>query len=204
MSRRYDLSIDNIYAGNSPHANLLSTKMQLLSGADTSLQLSLPHNCITGSLDLHIAEWIWKKAGRILSQSTTIFPAPSRDSKIRTFSIMSERGSIPHFVQVNTNFKATCTCTNFKPKQIFSHSVAVTEKEGVLDKFVTWYKGQKIKGGLSSAATINIDTRASGRKQGPKRQRKTRENVDFVLPMSSSFLDMATTSVTSSLTSVAT
>ena len=51
---------------------------------------------------------------------------------------------------------------------------------------------------------INIDTRASGQKQGPKKQRKTRENVDFVLPMSSSFLDMATTSVTSSLTSVAT
>ena len=51
---------------------------------------------------------------------------------------------------------------------------------------------------------ININTRASGQKQGPKKQRKTRENVDFVLPMSSSFLDMATTSVTSSLTSVAT
>lgn len=118
MSRRYDLSIDNIYAGNSPHANLLSTKTQLLSGADTSLQLLLPHNCITGSLDLHIPEWIWKKAGRILPQSNTIFPAPLRDSKIRTFSIMSERGSIPHFVQVNTNLKATCKCTNFKPKQI--------------------------------------------------------------------------------------
>ena len=118
MSRRYDLSIDNIYAGNSPHANLLSTKTQLLSGADTSLQLLLPHNCITGSLDLHIPEWIWKKAGRILPQSNTIFPAPLRESKIRTFSIMSERGSIPHFVQVNTNLKATCTCTNFKPKQI--------------------------------------------------------------------------------------
>ena len=116
---------------------------------------------------------------------------------------MSEAGSIPHFFQVYANFKATCTCRNFKPKQICSHSVAVTEKEGVLDKFVTWYKGQKIKGGLSSAATINIDTRASGRKQGPKRQRKTRENVDFSLLMSSSFRDMKTTSATSSSTSSA-
>lgn len=49
-------------------------------------------------------------------------------------------------------------------------------------------------------ATINIDTRASGRKQGPKRERKTRENVDLVLPISS-FLDIETTSVTSSSTS---
>ena len=42
VQKIYDLSIDDIYAGNSHHANLLSTKSQLLSGADTSLQLSLP------------------------------------------------------------------------------------------------------------------------------------------------------------------
>ncbi|CAH3167975.1 unnamed protein product [Pocillopora meandrina] len=189
MSRRYNLSIDNIYAGNSPHANLLSTKTQLLSGADTSLQLLLPHNCITGSLDLHIPEWIWKKAGRILPQSNTIFPAPLRDSKIRTFSIMSERGSIPHFVQPPVH------------AQISNQNKYV---EGALDKFMTWFKGQRIKGGLSSVVAINIDTRASGQKQGPKKQRKTRENIDFVPTMSSSFLDMATTSATSSLTSFAT
>ena len=55
-------------------------------------------------------------------------------------------------------------------------------------------------------ATINVDTRASGRKQGPKRQRKAKENVDFVLPMPSSFLGMETTSsdATSSSTSSAT
>ena len=69
---------------------------------------------------------------------------------------------------------------------------------------MTWFKGQRIKGGLSSVVAINIDTRASGQKQGPKKQRKTRENIDFVPPMSSSFLDMATTSATSSLTSFAT
>lgn len=144
----------------------------------------------------HIAEWIWKKAGRILSQLNTIYPVPSRDSKIRTSSVMSQKGSIPHFVQVCANSKVTFTCRNFKQKQICSHSVAVTEKEGALDKFITWYKRQKIKGGLVSVATINIDTRASGRKQGPKRQRKARENVDFVLPMPSSFLDRETTYAT--------
>ena len=54
VQKIYDLFIDDIY--DSHQANLLSTKTQLLSGEDKSLQLSLPHNCITGSLDLHIAE----------------------------------------------------------------------------------------------------------------------------------------------------
>ena len=143
---------------------------------------------ITGSLDLHIAEWIWKKSARLLSQPNAVLPAPSKEVKIKTFSVMSESGNVPHCVQFYANFKATCTCRNFKPKQICSHTVAVTEKEGALDKFVTWYKGQNIKGGLSSVATINVDTRASGRKQGPKRQRKPKEKLDFVLPMPSSFL----------------
>ena len=198
VQKMYDLSIDDIYAGNSRQVNLFSTKSQLFSGADTSFQLSLPHTCVTGSLDLHIAEWIWKKAGRLLSQPKSVLPAPLKDAKIQAFSVISESGKVPHCVQIYANFKAACTCRNFKPKQICSHTVAVTEKEGALDKFVTWYKGQNIKGGLSSVATINVDTRASGRKQGPKRQRKTKENVDFVLPIPSTFLGIESITTKSS------
>ena len=44
----------------------------------------------------------------------------------------------------------------------FAHTVAVTKKEGVLENFVKWYKGQNIKGGLSSVATSNVNTRESG------------------------------------------
>ena len=195
VKKMYDLSVDDIYAGTSQQANLFSTKTQLLSGADTSLQLSLSHNCLTGSLDLHIAAWMWKKAGRIIAQPNAIFPAPSKDTKIQSFSVVSESGNIPNYVQIYPNFTATCTCRNFKPKQICSHTIAVTEKEGTLNKFVAWYKQQRIKSGLSSVATLDVDKRASGRKQGPKRQRKPKENVDIVLPMPSSFLrvEMVTT-----------
>ena len=49
----------------------------------------------------------------------------------------------------------------------------VTEKEGPLEEFVKWYKGQNIKGGLSSVAAINVNTRAPGQKQGAKCQRNT-------------------------------
>ena len=65
------------------------------------------------------------------------------------------------------------TRRNFKPKHTCSHAVAVTEKDGALEEFVKWYKGQNIKGGLSSVAAINVNTRAPGRKQGAKCQRNT-------------------------------
>ena len=199
VQRIYALSIDDFYAGNSHQASLYSTKTRLL----TSVQLSLPHDCIAGSLDLHIAEFMWKKASRIISQPNSICPAPSKDGKTQTFSVVSETGNVPHCVQIYQNFKATCICRNFKPKHICSHTVffcislfyficshtvAVTEKEGSLENFVTWYKGQNIKGGLASVVTINVNTRESGQKQGAKRQRKTKENVEFVLPMPSLFL----------------
>ena len=85
-----DLSIVDIYAGNSQEANLSSTKTQLLSGADTSLELSLSFSCLTGSLDVCIAKWMWKKAGRIISQPNAIFPAPSKDTKMQSFSVVTE------------------------------------------------------------------------------------------------------------------
>ena len=197
VQRIYALSIEDFYAGNSHQASLYSTKTPLL----TSVQLSLPHDYVT-SLDLHIAEFMGKKASRIVSQPNSICPAPSKDGKIQTFSVISETGNVPHCVQIYQNFKATCTCRNFKPKHICSHTVAITEKEGVLENFVKWYKGQNIKGGLSSVATINVNNRESGRMQGAKRQRKTKENTD--LPMPSSFLGIERNAATNAGTPIST
>ena len=114
---------------------------------------------------------------------TKLLSAQHHQRKDTDIFCVSETGNVPHCVQIYQNFKATCTCRNFKPKHICSHTVAVTEKEGVLGNFVKWYKGQNIKGGLSSVATVNVNTRESGRKQGAKRQRKTKESAEFVLPM---------------------
>ena len=200
VQKMYALSIDDFYAGNSHQASLYSTKTPLL----TSVQLSLPHDCVARSLDLHIAEFMWNKAGRVISQPNSICPAPSKDGKILTFSVISETGNVPRFVQIYQNFKATCTCRNFKAKHICSHTVAVTEKEGALENFVKWYKGQNITGGLSSVATINVDTKQSGRKQGAKRQRKTKENVEFILPVPSSLLDIERSATSNSGTPIST
>ena len=163
---------------------------------------------------------MWKKAGKIISQPNSIFPAPSKDGKIQTFSMISETGNIPHCVQIYQSFKATCTFTNFKPRHICSHTVAVTEKEGAFEEFVKWYKGQNIKGGLSSAAAINVNTRAPGRMQGAKCQRNTiyisislafstfsfvtKENVEFVLPIPSSSLGIETNARTNLGTPIST
>lgn len=99
---------------------------------------------------------MWKKISRIISKNNAIdiLPASSpKDAKIQEFSVLFKSWNVPHCVLKHLNFKATYTCRNFKPKQIRSHTVAVTEKEGVLNQFINWYKGKKIKGGLSSVAT---------------------------------------------------
>lgn len=86
VQRIYALSIEDFCAGNSHQASLYSSKTPLL----TSVQLSLPHDCIAGSLDLHIAEFMWKKAGRIISQPNSYLPSTIK-GRIQTFSVFPKR-----------------------------------------------------------------------------------------------------------------
>ena len=74
VQKIYALSSDDFYAGNSHQASLYATRTPLI----TAVQLSLPHDCFVGNLDLHIAEFIWKKASRLISQPNSICPAPSK------------------------------------------------------------------------------------------------------------------------------
>ena len=87
------------------------------SYSGTLNELSLPPSALKDALDIHIAQHIWHKAARSLSLKDAIFPALSRDPSIRAFSVLSESGDTPNFVQIASNAKITCTCKHYKPKK---------------------------------------------------------------------------------------
>ena len=142
----YSLSIEDMYvpSANQSQGRMFSARCSTIVHLPTKNDLSLPASSIQDQLDLHIANQIWEKAGRLLSREDTILPAPSRDNSLKAFSVLSEFGEAPNFIQVSSNGKITCTCKNFKPKKICSHVVSVAGKQNSLNGFVKWYLKQKI------------------------------------------------------------
>ena len=121
MATVYVLSMEDLYEiGDTPSQGRVysvrccNTKA---SYSGTLSELSLPPSALKDALDIHIAQHIWHKAARILSLNYAIFPAPSRDQSIRAFSVLSESGDTPNFVQIASSTKITCTCKHYKPKK---------------------------------------------------------------------------------------
>lgn len=83
----------------------------------TQNELSIPASAVKETLDLHIAQQIWHKAARLLAQKNAILPVPSRDTSVKAFSVLSEFGDAPNFVQIASSGKITCTCKNYKSKK---------------------------------------------------------------------------------------
>ena len=102
-------------------------------------ELSVPASAVRDTSDIHIAEQIWQKAVRLLSQKDAILPAPSRDTAVKAFSVLSEFGDAPNFVQIASSAKVTCTCKNYKAKKICSHVVSVAETQHSLKDFFAWH-----------------------------------------------------------------
>ena len=86
--------------------------------------------------------------------------------------MLSESTNIPNYVQVYSTAKVTCTCKQFPPKKICSHSVAVAEKENVLKKFVDWLLKTNCSSNVSLTATMNLNTSRSGRKGGISKRKR--------------------------------
>lgn len=162
------------------------------------LSLSLPASAVEG-LDFHIAQQIWKKASRLLAKKDAIFPAPSKDTSVMSFSVISETSDTPNFVQLASNGKITCTCKNYRPKKVCSHAIAVAEKENRLNDFVSWYRKQKVPNNLTAVASLNVNVKASGRKKSaPRRHRQARLDVQIVDPLAltSAWVTSTATSIT--------
>ena len=178
----YALSIENMYvpSANQSQGRMFSARCSTVVHLPTKNYLSLPASSVQDQLDLHIVNQIWEKAGRLLSRKDTILPAPSRDNSLKAFSVLSEFGDAPNFVQVSSNGKITCTRKNFKPKKICSHDVSVAEKQNNLNGFVKWYLKQKIPNNLTTVAMLDVNVKASGRKpSAPRRRRQAKTDVQI-------------------------
>lgn len=165
----YALSMEDLYetSDTQSQGRVYSVRCCNTKAIDpgTQNELSVPASALKDRLDIHIAQQIWHKAARILSQKDAIFPAPSRDPSIRAFSVLSDSIDTPNFVQMASSAKMTCTCKHFKPKKICSHVVSVAHNQNRLKDFVSWYLKQKIPNSLTAVASLNVNVKASGRKQ---------------------------------------
>ena len=56
---------------------MFSARCSTVVHLPTKNDLSLPASSVQDRLDLHIANQIWEKAGRLLSREDTILPAPN-------------------------------------------------------------------------------------------------------------------------------
>ena len=108
---------------------------------------------------------------------------PIKGPQYEVFCVQSQtdKSPIPYFVQMYccskchtscSHVKVTCTCKMYRPNSICSHALVVAEKCGDLDSFLKWRVSQDKSYNFSSLATVNINTKSSGRKGN--RQRRDR------------------------------
>ena len=136
---------------------------------------------------------------RLLTKKDAIFPAPSKDTSVMSFSVISETGDTPNFVQLASSGKITCTCNNYRPKKVCSHAIALAGSENRLNDFVSWCMKQKVPNNLTAVASLNVNVKASGRKKSaPQRHRQPRVNFQVVDPLA--FTSAQVTSTDTSIT----
>jgi hypothetical protein len=178
----YSKSMEELYAAEN-NASIYAEKSDRHRERGTEKQgLSVESSLLLKLFDDYFLQCVWKKAKRLVSKPENILQAPSKDPQIKAFSAVSESSNIPNYVQVHSTAKVTCTCKLFPPKKICAHSVAVAEKEGILQQFVDWLVKTNCSSNVSLVATMNLNASRSGRKGGiSKRKRHAPEPVTAVI-----------------------
>ena len=167
-----------MYAANPKHCVLSSRSDVQLPTLSTSPECS----GLASIIPLPVLKGIWRKAELLLSVfENNVSSAPSQVPNTKMFCVRSqtEKSPIPYFVQVHccstcqiscSQVKVTCTCKMYKPNSICSHAVVVAEKSGDLDSLLKWRASQAKSYNFTSFATVDINTKSSGKKGN--RQRK--------------------------------
>ena len=116
-------------------------------------------------LDDVILRNIWEKAAKIVSSPGAVQCAPFFPGKqaedCDTFLVISESSSENfHTVKCSSSVSGVvkCSCPGFKSLGVCSHAVAVAEKQGLLSKYLNFYKQSKV---------LNITTINMAGKQDP-------------------------------------
>ena len=105
-------------------------------------------------------------------------PAPKEFNSIplaqTTFLVHSKSSRDPHKVIVSKNGKVQCdkACVNWCTYKLCSHSLAVAEKNGLLNALLTLFKSSKHSPNVTGLVNINMPSNA-GEKRGTRKRKGT-------------------------------
>ena len=136
-------------------------------------------------IDGSILKSIWSKASELVHKDGFITKIPGdHDGKGRM--VASSSSSVPHMVtsgkKSNFNFVCDKSCPRYAAYGFCSHTIAVAEVNGSLDKFIEQLKKGKHKANLSSLAYHGLPAGAGekGGKPKPKRRRlSAKDKIDL-------------------------
>jgi hypothetical protein len=125
------------------------------------LSVDLPGANIS-SIPAATLQAIVKNSEDLLSREGAIIPAPGNN---KAYMVESQTSSKPHFVEMKKNGMVVCDgCPSFAAAKLCAHSVAASEKAGVLEKFLSWF----MKNGPSSMNLTSFITYDSSKDTGKK------------------------------------
>ena len=125
---------------------------------------------------------IWTKAEEYLNTCGSISLLPS-DSQTtlgpKRFAVHSKSNpDCPNVVKLFADGSMECPCPMFKSSSnICSHSVAVAEKDNVLEIYLDWVRASQSECNLYNLSTKNVNVRAAGKKGGKERRNQTKSRT---------------------------
>lgn len=150
-------------------AEVMQGEKSTIVNVTSSEPLSVSWTILQTRLDDVVLRNIWEKAGKIVTSPGAIQPAPffpSKQTADNTFLVVSKTNCDNfHTVKCNGsgNTVVKCSCPGFKSLAICSHALALSEKEGLLTKYVDAF---------NSGASLNVTSINMAGKQDPNVGRK--------------------------------
>ena len=163
-----------------PSARRLCGTISLSVSPETSEIISVPFPILCQ---------IFQKADDLHKDDTRIWKLPGQTAAAVTWMAASTHNpESPHTVKTWTNGRVECDrkCVQWCTHGLCSHSIAVAEKAGILQKFMRWFNGKRRQPKLTALADVNMPS-SSGQKGSAKRATQRRRgpaNAKKVQPTS--------------------
>ena len=149
---------------------------------ENQVELSVaPENSQILSVPFAVLKELFSGARHLLTCQNGLAKSPSTTSeasgpnKVDLWFVASEDSSKPHSVQAADSGRITCDerCVRWARHNICSHSVAVAEKNGMLPKYLQWFRNRRKTGTLTKMAEVRTP-KCSGQKNKATQRRKGR------------------------------
>ena len=169
-------------------AEVMQGERSTVVNLTSSGPLSASWEYLQSPLDDVVLSNIWEKAVNIVTSPGAIQPAPffpSKQTAENTFLVVSESGcenfqTVKCNGSINTVVK--CSCPGFKSLGICSHAVAVSEKQGVLTKYLDVFNRRTSLNITSINVAGKQDPNVGRKKSNPRKRFKgPMPNVETVV-----------------------